>query len=173
MHNHSFLLIFKEHWEEGHLTLLTSWLGKISMIKTNVLLRTLYPIQMVTILYSYKTLKKLNRWLSCLYWECANPKMSTLQLSPTDRGLDLLNDKVFTVDPCLCTTSVTYTFKWINCWTISLKAPSPSSWLLKISAIEAFYYLCHYFDDWEHCFGYFTCSISTDIFRNVLRSLKT
>lgn len=58
---------------------------------------------MVDILFSYKTLKKLNRWLRSLYGASANLKMSTLQLSAIDVGLNLLNNKVLSADLCLIT----------------------------------------------------------------------
>lgn len=85
---------------------LISRLSKISLIKINGLLRVLFPIQMVTILYSYKPLKKLNRWLSSLYGGCENSKMSILHLSAIDRSLNSLNRKLLTVDLCLCSTLI-------------------------------------------------------------------
>lgn len=74
----------------------------ISLIKMNVLLRIFISHPDGYSYFSYKTLKKLNRWRSCLYGGCANPKMSLLQLSACGRALHLPTDKVLMGDLCLC-----------------------------------------------------------------------
>lgn len=46
-----------------------SWLGRISLLKMNILPRLLYPIQMIPINFTHKTIRKLNGWFSSFIWE--------------------------------------------------------------------------------------------------------
>lgn len=82
-----------ERWN----TLPISWLGRISLLKMNVLPRLLYPIQMVPILFSHKILKDLNGWFSSFIWSKKRPrlKIATLQLPSSEGGLDLPNIKYY------------------------------------------------------------------------------
>lgn len=41
-----------------------SWLGRISLVKMNVLPQLLYPIQMIPVIFSNRVIKDLNGWLS-------------------------------------------------------------------------------------------------------------
>lgn len=45
-----------------------SWIGRIALIKMNVLPRVLYHIQMIPILFSTEVVEKLIGWLSSFIW---------------------------------------------------------------------------------------------------------
>ena len=76
-----------------------SWLGRIAMIKMNILPRLLYPIQMIPILFSNGVVKKLNGWLSAFIWRKRKPKlkMATLQMPSSEGGLDLPNFRKYQI----------------------------------------------------------------------------
>lgn len=76
-----------ERWK----SLPLSWLGRISLLKMNVLPRLLYPIQMIPVLFSHKIIKTLNGWMSSFIWAGRKPrlKMSTLCLPSSKGGLDI------------------------------------------------------------------------------------
>lgn len=64
-----------------------SWMGRISLIKMNVLPRILYPLQMLPLKITKKTNLDIERFLSNFIWHGKKPrlKMKTLQ-SPIDEG---------------------------------------------------------------------------------------
>lgn len=68
-----------------------SWLGRISLLKMNILPRLLYPIQMIPILFNHKIVKRLNGWFSSFIWCKRRPqiRLSVLQLPSAMGGLDL------------------------------------------------------------------------------------
>lgn len=68
-----------------------SWLGRISLLKMNVLPRLLYPIQMIPILFNHKIVKRLNGWFKSFIWSKRRPriKLSVLQLPGKMGGMDL------------------------------------------------------------------------------------
>ena len=74
-----------------------SWLGRIALIKMNVLPRILYPLQMVPVLLTNKVIKVLEGWLSSFIWSGRKPrlKMSKLQMAGVDGGLDLPNIRYY------------------------------------------------------------------------------
>uniref|UniRef100_A0A669DWM5 Reverse transcriptase domain-containing protein n=2 Tax=Oreochromis TaxID=8139 RepID=A0A669DWM5_ORENI len=64
-----------------------SWMGRINLIKMNVLPRLLYPLQMLPITVSKKIVKEIEKDLSMFIWRGKKPRLSmkTLQL-PKDKG---------------------------------------------------------------------------------------
>lgn len=72
-----------ERWN----TLPISWLGRIALLKMNVLPRLLYPIQMIPVLFLQKTLKDIDRWFSSFIWANKRPRLriNILRL-PEDMG---------------------------------------------------------------------------------------
>ncbi len=62
MHKMNFTPLFEkikqdlDHWN----SLPVSWLGRISLVKMNILPRLLYPIQMIPVVFSKMVLKDLN-----------------------------------------------------------------------------------------------------------------
>lgn len=74
-----------------------SWLGRVALIKMNILPRLLYPLQMIPILLSNKVIKVLEGWLSSFIWSKRKPrlKMSTLQMGGCDGGLDVPNIRLY------------------------------------------------------------------------------
>ncbi len=70
MHKMNFTPLFEkikqdlDHWN----SLPVSWLGRISLVKMNVVSRLLYPIQMIPVVFSKRVLKDLNGWLSSFIW---------------------------------------------------------------------------------------------------------
>ena len=64
-----------------------SWMGRISLIKMNVLPRILYPMQMLPLKINRKVILDIERLLSKFIWhgKKARIKMKILQL-PIDRG---------------------------------------------------------------------------------------
>uniref|UniRef100_A0A3B3BVU9 Reverse transcriptase domain-containing protein n=1 Tax=Oryzias melastigma TaxID=30732 RepID=A0A3B3BVU9_ORYME len=74
-----------------------SLLGRVSIIKMNVLPRLLYPLQMIPLLISNKVFKLLNGWLSEFIWHKRKPKLkfSKLQLPTSKGGLDVPNFKLY------------------------------------------------------------------------------
>jgi len=79
------------------MTLPLSWLGRVALIKMNVLPCLLYPMQMIPILMSNKVIKELNGWLNSFIWSKRKPrlKLSKLQLPGAKGGLDLPNFKLY------------------------------------------------------------------------------
>jgi len=73
------------------MTLPLSWLGRVALIKMNVLPCLLYPMQMIPILMSNKVIKELNGWLNSFIWSKRKPrlKLFKLQLPGAKGGLDL------------------------------------------------------------------------------------
>lgn len=82
-----------ERWN----TLPISWLGRVALLKMNVLPRLLYPIQMIPVLLSHKTLKSLKSWFSSFIWAKKKPRLSlaTLCLPSSEGGLDLPDIKKY------------------------------------------------------------------------------
>jgi len=82
---------------ECWISLPVSWLGRIALIKMIVLPKLLYPIRMVPILFSNRTLKGLNSWLTYFIWSKHRPrlKMSVLYLPSSMGGLDFPNIKMY------------------------------------------------------------------------------
>lgn len=76
-----------ERWND----LPISWLGRILVLKMNVLPRLFYPMQMIPILFNHKTVKKLNGWFSSFIWSKRKPqiRISVLLSSSAGGGLDL------------------------------------------------------------------------------------
>ena len=74
-----------------------SWLGRIALIKMNVLPRILYPLQMIPVLLTGKVIKELEGWLSSFIWSGRKPrlKLSKLQMAGVDGGLDLPNIRYY------------------------------------------------------------------------------
>lgn len=74
-----------------------SWLGRIALIKMNVLPRLLYPIQMIPVLFSKRVLKDINGWLTSFIWNKRRPrlKMAVLHLPSSRGGLDLPNIRLY------------------------------------------------------------------------------
>lgn len=68
-----------------------SWLGRVALLKMSILPRLLYLIQIISILFSHKTINNLNSWFSSFIWAKKRPrlKMAMLRLSPEEGGLDL------------------------------------------------------------------------------------
>ncbi len=99
MHKMNFTPLFEKikqdlgHWN----SLPVSWLGRISLVKMNVLPRLLYPIQMIPVVFSKKVLKDLIGWLSSFIWSKRRPrfKMSVLRLPGSKGGLDLPNIRTY------------------------------------------------------------------------------
>lgn len=87
-----------------------SWLGRISLVKMNVLPRLLYPIQMIPVIFSNGVIKDLNGWLSSFIWSKRRPKlkMATLQLPGSVGGLDLPNIRTYQLS-----THMRYIYDWV------------------------------------------------------------
>ena len=64
-----------------------SWIGRVNLVKMNILPRLLYPMQMIPLWITRKIVKSFERDLSKFIWHDKKPrlKMKTLQL-PVDRG---------------------------------------------------------------------------------------
>lgn len=75
-----------ERWN----TLPITWMGRIALLKMNVLPRLLYPLQMVPVVLSHKVLKQLNSWFSSFIWSKrkARLKIATLCRPSCEGGLD-------------------------------------------------------------------------------------
>ena len=122
MYKSNFVPLFgkiRQDLERCH-SLPVSWLGRIALIKMNVLPRLLYPVQMIPILFSNRALKDLNSWLSSFIWSKRRPrlKMAVLQLLPSSMGgLDLPNVKIYQLSAHL---------RFISEW---LKNSTSSIWL--------------------------------------------
>uniref|UniRef100_A0A3P9KND8 Reverse transcriptase domain-containing protein n=1 Tax=Oryzias latipes TaxID=8090 RepID=A0A3P9KND8_ORYLA len=88
-----------ERWNPLPLSLL----GRVSIIKMNVLPRLLYPLQMIPLLFSNKSLKLLNGWLSEFIWHKRKPrlKLSKLHLPISKGGLDLPNFRLYQLSSIL------------------------------------------------------------------------
>ena len=82
-----------ERWN----TLPISWLGRVALLKMNVLPRLLYPIQMIPVMFLHKTIKQLNSWFSSFIWskKKARLKIATLCLPSSEGGLDLPDIRKF------------------------------------------------------------------------------
>uniref|UniRef100_A0A3Q3G8L9 Reverse transcriptase domain-containing protein n=1 Tax=Kryptolebias marmoratus TaxID=37003 RepID=A0A3Q3G8L9_KRYMA len=88
-----------------------SWLGRISLLKMNILPRLLYPIRMIPILFTQKWIQKLKSWFGSFIWakRRAFIKMSTLQLPRDMGGLDLPDLKKYQVSALIL-----YAREWIS-----------------------------------------------------------
>lgn len=64
-----------------------SWMGRINLIRMNILPRILYPMQMLPLRFPIKSITELERSFSKFIWRGKRPRvrMKTLQL-PVDRG---------------------------------------------------------------------------------------
>ena len=73
----------QERWHDLPL----SWMGRISLIKMNVLPRLIYPLQMLPLWISKKTILDIERAFSRFIWHNKKPRIriKTLQL-PVERG---------------------------------------------------------------------------------------
>ena len=82
---------------ERWMSLPVSWLGRIALVKMNVLPRLLNPVQMIPVLFSKRVLKDINGWLSSFIWNKRRPrlKMAVLHLPSSMGGLDLPNIKIY------------------------------------------------------------------------------
>lgn len=72
-------------------------LGRIALIKMNVLPRLLYPLQTIPLLLSNKVIKVLEGWPSSITWSKRRPrfKMIKLQMPGWDGGLDVPNVRFY------------------------------------------------------------------------------
>ena len=72
-----------------------SWLGRVALIKMNILPRLLYPLQMVPVFLTCKVVKIIEGWLSSFIWNKRRPrlKLAKLQLPVSEGGLELPNIK--------------------------------------------------------------------------------
>ncbi len=89
-----------------------SWLGRVALIKMNVLPRLLYPLQMIPILLSNKVIKMLEGWLSSFIWSKRRPrlKMTKLQMAGCEGGLDVPNLRFYQLASHLRVIT-----SWYNC----------------------------------------------------------
>lgn len=88
-----------------------SMLGRISLLKMNILPRLLYHLQMVPILLNNKTIKKVNSWFSTFIWNKKKPrlKMAKLQMSVEKGGLAVPNVRLYQL-----AAQLRYVADWIN-----------------------------------------------------------
>ena len=96
-----------------------SWLGRVALIKMNILPRLLYPLQMIPVLLPSKVVKIIEGWLSSFIWSKRRPrlKLAKLQLSVSEGGLELPNIKWYQVAAQL---------RFVAAW---LKGDRSSIWL--------------------------------------------
>lgn len=68
-----------------------SWLGRIAVVKMNLMPRLLYPLQMIPILLPNKRIKEFNGWFSSFTWKNWKLRLtfSKLQLSGASGGFEL------------------------------------------------------------------------------------
>lgn len=72
---------------ERWISLPLSMLGRISLIKMNILPKLLYVFQMLPIIFSRKVIKEINSRLSTFIWRGKKPRMSLARLmKPQERG---------------------------------------------------------------------------------------
>lgn len=78
--------MYKTNWEpllkciqdlERWVSLPLSMLGRVSLLKMNILPRLLNHFQMIPFLLSQKTIKKVNSWFSTFIWNKKNPGFKT------------------------------------------------------------------------------------------------
>ncbi len=102
-----------ERWN----TLPVSWLGRVALLKMNILPRLLYPIQMIPVMFLHKTIKQLNSWFSSFIRSKRKPhlKVATLCLSYTEEGVDLPDIRKFQFSVYLRTIA-----DWMGCKSTSL-----------------------------------------------------
>lgn len=60
-----------------------SMLGRISLLKMNILPKLLYVFQMLPILFSSKVIKEINSWVSTFIW---NGKSLARLMKPQEKG---------------------------------------------------------------------------------------
>lgn len=96
-----------------------SWLGRISLLKMNILPRLLYPIRMIPILFTHKVIQKIKGWFSSFIWSKKRVliKMSTLQLPGHMGGLDIPDIRKYQLSSLLL-----YVREWVS-------QNSSASWL--------------------------------------------
>ena len=109
------------------MSLPVSWLGRIALVKMNVLPRLLYPIQMIPVLFSKRVLKDINGWLRSFIWNKRRPrlKMAVLHLPGSMGGLDLPNIKIYQ----LCAH-----LRFVNDW---VKGKTSFGWILRQHYLSA------------------------------------
>ena len=101
-----------------------SMLGRISLIKMNILPWLLYKFQMIPVLLNNNTIKKVNGWFRSFIWNCKRPrlKLAKLQLPSGQGGLAIPNIRLY---------QVASQFRYLVDW---VRNDSDSVWL----DIEAF-----------------------------------
>ncbi|KAL0147173.1 hypothetical protein M9458_057697, partial [Cirrhinus mrigala] len=111
-----------------------SWLGRVALIKMNVLPRLLYPLQMIPILLSNRVIKVLEGWLSSFIWSKRRPrlKMTKLQMAGCDGGLDVPNLRFYQLASHLRVIS-----SWLNRDPASIWHDIESSQAKSIRSIES------------------------------------
>lgn len=88
-----------------------SLLGRIALLKMNILPKLLYYFQMVPILLNNKTIKRINSCFTTFIWNKKKPrlKMAKLQMSAEKGGLDVPNVKLYQL-----AAQLRYIADWIN-----------------------------------------------------------
>ncbi|KAG7519086.1 hypothetical protein JOB18_000893 [Solea senegalensis] len=88
-----------------------SLLGRISLLKMNILPRLLYHFQMVPILLNNKTITRVNSCFSTFIWNRKKPrlKMAKLQMSVEEGGLGVPNIRLYQL-----AAQFGYIVDWIN-----------------------------------------------------------
>uniref|UniRef100_A0A672ZMY2 Reverse transcriptase domain-containing protein n=1 Tax=Sphaeramia orbicularis TaxID=375764 RepID=A0A672ZMY2_9TELE len=78
-------------------------IGRISLLKMNILPCLLYPMRMIPIVFPHKLIQKIKGWFSSVIWSKKRVliKMSTLQLPNHMGGLDLPDLKKYQVSSLL------------------------------------------------------------------------
>lgn len=96
-----------ERWN----TLPISWLGRIALLKMNVLPKLLYPIQMIPVFFLQKTFKDLDRWFNSFKWANKRPRLriNILRLPEDMGGLGLPDIRRYQLGAHLC-----YITAWIS-----------------------------------------------------------
>lgn len=79
-----------DHW----ISIPVPWLGRISLVKMNVLPRLLYPIQMIPVVFSKRVLKS-SKWMAELFHMEQKAAKVVLRLTGSKGGLDLPNIRTY------------------------------------------------------------------------------
>lgn len=73
-----------------------SMLGRVSLIKMNILPRLLYPFQIIPILLNNNTIKIVNNWLRTFIWNHKRPRLKFARLQLLNQGgMAVLNIKLY------------------------------------------------------------------------------